>query len=302
MTILTIGTDCSGIEAPIQALIQMKINYIQKWTCDIDKYTRMSCEANYKEPEKIYTNMLTRKNTDLPHVDIYVCGFPCQAFSNMGNRLGSKDPRAKIIPKMLNTILNSEPKICILENVRGFMNIEDGKPMEKLLKKLDELNYNVHYALYNTKNYGLPQNRERVYFVCIRKDVQKKEYKKPKHTKMKTFESILESTKKEPGKIPSMYKKNLDKIRHNTKIITPYNYYAPIDYISPTLDTGCSQLYVIKQNRKLTPIEGLRLQGFKSNFKQVVSNTQLMKQIGNSMSVNVLKKIIKEALSCIKKN
>jgi DNA (cytosine-5)-methyltransferase 1 len=171
---LSIGTDCSGIEAPLEALKQLKIPFIQKWTCEIDKYARMSYEANYPKPEKKYIDMLKRNNSELPSVDLYVCGFPCQAFSNMGNRLGTKDPRAKIIPKMIDTIKHSKPKICILENVRGFLNIENGVPKENLLKDLENLNYRVYYSLYNTKNYGLPQNRERVYFVCIRRDVQKK--------------------------------------------------------------------------------------------------------------------------------
>jgi DNA (cytosine-5)-methyltransferase 1 len=295
---LSIGTDCSGIEAPLEALKQLKIPFIQKWTCEIDKYARMSYEANYPKPEKKYIDMLKRNNSELPSVDLYVCGFPCQAFSNMGNRLGTKDPRAKIIPKMIDTIKHSKPKICILENVRGFLNIENGVPKENLLKDLENLNYRVYYSLYNTKNYGLPQNRERVYFVCIRRDVQKKEYIKPKECKMKPFESILTDTKINPGEMPESYYKNLYKLKNETKILKRDNYYSPMEYISPTLDTKCNFFFIIKQNRTLNPVEALRLQGFKS-FKQVISDTQFMKQIGNSMSVNVLKYIIKEALKCV---
>ena len=295
---LTIGTDCSGIEAPLEALKQLKIPYIQKWSCEIDKYARQTCEANYKKPEKTYIDMLQRENKQLPHVDLYVCGFPCQAFSNMGNRKGTSDPRAGIIPKMIDTIKMSRPKICILENVRGFLNIEKGIPKENLVKSLELLGYSLHYSLYNTKNYGIPQNRERVYFVCIRKDIQKKEYSKPKECKMIPFEKILTDTEVHSGDIPEMYSKNLDKIKVDTKIIKRDNYYFPIEKISPTLDTTCSSFYIIKQNRKINPREALRLQGFK-NLNQVVSNNQMMKQIGNSMSVNVLKKIIQETLKCI---
>lgn len=296
---ITVGTDCSGIEAPIEALLQLKIPFIQKWSCEIDKYARISTEANYPKPEKIYTDMLTRNNKELPHVDLYVCGFPCQAFSNMGNRLGTKDPRAKIIPKMIDTVKNSRPKVCILENVRGFMNIENGNPMKNLVESLEKLGYSVNYSLYNTKNYGLPQNRERVYFICIRKDVQKKQYIKPKECKMKSFESILTDTKVNDKKLDESYFKNVHKIKKHTKILKRDNYYSPIEYISPTLDTGCMYFIVIKQNRTLLPQEALNLQGFNSDFKQVVSNKQFMKQIGNSMSINVVKKIISEVFKCI---
>jgi len=296
---ITIGTDCSGIEAPLQALIQLKIQFIQKWSCEIDKYARMSSEANYPKPEVSYTDMLKRDNTKLPHVDLYVCGFPCQAFSNMGNRLGTSDPRAKIIPKMIDTIKNCLPKICILENVRGFLNIENGNPMRQLINEISKLNYNIHYSLYNTKNYGLPQNRERVYFVCIRKDLQKKEYVKPKECAMKPFESILENLNINKEPIPLTYRKNLHKIKTHTKIIKRDNYYSPVEYMSPTLDTTCNYFFIIEQKRLIYCKEALKLQGFDKNFKQVVSNHQFMKQIGNSMSVNVLKKIIASCFKCI---
>jgi len=250
-------------------------------------------------PENIYTDMLKRNNKDLPHVDLYVCGFPCQAFSTSGLRLGTKDPRAKIIPKMLDTISKSKPKICILENVKGFINIEAGEPVKLLLKTLEKIGYNVHHSLYNTKNYGIPQNRERIYFVCIRKDLQKKIFEKPREVKMKAFEDILIDDRVHDKPVSKMYNKNFHKIKSNTKIITPYNYYTPYQDISPTLDTACSYFFIIKQNRVLYEKEALQLQGFRKNFKQVVSRNQMMKQVGNSMSVNVVKKIIKEALLCI---
>ena len=297
---ISIGTDCSGIEAPLQALKSLKIPYIQKWACEIDKYSRLSSEANYKNPEKIYTDMLTRDNSLLPNVDLYVCGFPCQSFSNMGNRLGTLDPRSKIIPKMIDTIKHSKPKICILENVRGFISIEDGKPCKMLLEELEKLEYNVIHSIYNTKDYGIPQNRERVYFVCIRKGVQKKVYSKPKKTKMKSFESILEDTSVHKQEIPLMYRNNNINFEKDgyTIVNNNYNKLQFMRNISPTLTTT-AKYYILELNRNLTLKEALRLQGFPSSFKIVVSNNQLMKQIGNSMSVNVLKKILQEAIKCI---
>lgn len=297
---LLVSTDCSGIDAPIEALKQLKIPFKQVWYCDIDKYAKKTAEANHPKPDNSFSDMLSRNNKLLPHVDLYVCGFPCQSFSLSGKRLGTKDPRSSIIPKMLNTIHFSKPKICILENVRGFMNIEGGVPYNKLLTSLKKERYNVNSDIYNTKNYGIPQNRERMYIVAIRSDLQVKEYTKPRVKPMKPFDDLVIDRTIYPVRIPEKYQKNIVKLKHLTKIITPRNYYSPIEKVSPTLDTTCKDFYLVKYNRLLSYQEALMLQGFPKNFKQVVSTTQFTKQIGNSMSVNVLKEIFKNALDCIK--
>jgi DNA (cytosine-5)-methyltransferase 1 len=298
---LVIATDCSGIEAPIQALKQLKIPYEQEWYCDIDKFARQSAEANYKKPKVVYTDMLSRETSSLPInvLDLYVCGFPCQAFSLAGKRLGTTDPRSGVIPKMLETIEHCKPKIAILENVKGFLNIEKGEPYKNLLDYLKSLDYKVYVDVYNTKDYGIPQNRERVYFVCIRSDISKKDYIKPKKIKMKPFDDILIDKTIKEGEIPNSYHKNLHKLKPHTKVINSRNFYYPIEHTSNTIDTTCKEMWIVKQNRKITNEELLLLQGFPKTFKQVVSDSQLCKQIGNTMSVNVLKVIIKEALKCI---
>ena len=296
---ITIATDCSGIEAPIEALIQLKLPFKQLWSCEIDQFARLSSDANYPKAEQVFTDMTSRQNKGLPLVDLYVCGFPCQSFSLAGKRLGLGDPRTSVIPSMLETIKESKPKIIILENVIGFKSIDNGAPFALLLSILEK-NYNVNVNIYNTKDYGLPQNRKRIYFVGIRKDVQKKEFIKPKTVKMLPFEGIIENNNKiESSQMPAMYNKNVKKIKEDTKILTPYNYYNPVRNISPTIVTRCSYFFLIKQNRPISILELLQLQGFPKKFKVVVSKTQITKQIGNSMSVCVVKKIIKEALDCI---
>jgi DNA (cytosine-5)-methyltransferase 1 len=301
---ITVGTDCSGIEAPLQALIQLKVQFKQLWACDIDKYTRLTCEANYPKPEKVYTDMLVRHNKELPHVDLYVCGFPCQTFSLAGRRLGLDDPRPSVISSMLDTVAKSKPKIVILENVTGFKSIDSGKPYALLIQELSK-EYNVAASIYNTKDYGLPQNRKRIYFVCIRKDIQKKKFVKPSEVKMKSLESII-NDKVVGEKIP-LTVEQIGKLRFNKD--AKYNIIntgflswnpSPIcsNLIVPTILTS-NQHFIYELKRPFTISELLQLQGFPKNFKVVVSNTQIIKQIGNSMSVCVLKKIIKEALLCI---
>lgn len=297
---ITIATDCSGIDAPVQALQQLNIPYKQIWYCDIDKYAMKTAEANYPKPEMIYTDMLSRDNSMLPHVDLYVCGFPCQAFSLAGKQLGTKDPRSGVIPKMLETIHYSKPKICILENVKNFMYIEKGNPYRNLIDFLQNENYNVYPSIYNTKDYGIPQNRQRVYIVCIRRDISNKIYIKPEPIKMKPFEDFVIDKTVITGELPSIYHKNLHKIKENAVAISPHTFTCSINYLINTLDTNCGRVYILKQNRPITTQEALQLQGFPKDFKQVVSKTQMFKQIGNTMSVNVLKVIIAEALKCRK--
>lgn len=298
---ITVATDCSGIEAPLQALIQLKIPYKQLWSCEIDHFARESAAANYQRPVSVYNDIMTRDHSVLPHVDLYVCGFPCQSFSLAGKRLGTLDPRASVINAMLSTINFSKPKIIILENVTGFASIEKGRPYSELIKILEK-EYYIDASVYNTKDYGLPQNRKRIYFVGIRKDIRKKPFVKPKEVKMKPLTSIVDASLKGSG-IP---KDKIEKIRRNPgatyNIINIYfinrNNKSSSDF-SPTLLTTLQMPFVYELNRPFTIKELLRLQGFPKNFKVVVSKTQIIKQIGNSMSVCVVKAITKEALRCI---
>jgi DNA (cytosine-5)-methyltransferase 1 len=296
---ITVATDCSGIDAPIEALKQLGVSFKQLWYCDNNKYARETSEANHPKPEIFFDDMLSRNNKSLPHLDLYICGFPCQSFSLAGKRLGTSDPRSGIIPKMMETIHYSRPKICILENVRGFMNIEKGVPCKKLMDFLSNEGYSTDCSLYNTKYYGIPQNRERMYIVAIRKDIKIKDYKKPEHLPMKPFDDLILDKKIHKEEIPSIYKKNLHKLKPFTKVISAKNYYSPMEHVSNTLDTTCRYLYIVKYNRAITIEEALSLQGFPRKFNICVSTTQIMKQIGNTMSVNVLKEIMKEALKCV---
>ena len=294
---LTIGTDCSGIEAPIEALKQLKIEFEHEWSCEIDKFARKSILANY-HPKILYEDITTRDHSKLPDIDIYVCGFPCQSFSLMGKKLGTKDPRSNIMLHCISVIKNKQPNIFILENVKNFKFIEKGKPFNYLIKELSDINeYNIYYDIYNTKDYGIPQNRERIYIVGIKKDIQVKDFQKPNTITMIPLEDfIINKTIYSNNVIfNNSLKKNLEKIDINSlNIVLGINYYYPLKNLSPTLTTQCSKTFVTPYNRCLTIKECLLLQGFKSQFKQVVSNTQMYKQIGNSMSVNVLKVIFQK--------
>lgn len=300
---LRIGTDCSGIEAPIQALLQLNIPFEHSFSCDKDPYVLKSIKANY-HPNKIYTDITKRKHACLPDIDIYVCGFPCQPFSLMGNKMGTEDSRSNIMYQCIKVIQKKLPKIFILENVKNFKFIQKGQPFNYLLNELqkikninNEVAYNVSFDILNTKDYGIPQNRERIFIIGIRKDIQKEPYSTPEKIPMKNLDDfIIDKTIYYTVAYKSL-QKNLDKINHEKNcIITPFTYYFPIKNTSPTLTTQCSKYYLTSYNRKINIEDALQLQGFPIKFNRVISNTQMFKQIGNSMSINVLKVLFQRIL------
>lgn len=296
---LSIGTDCSGIEAPIEALKQLRIPFQHKWACEVDKFARQSILANY-EPEILYEDITKRDNSQLPDVDMYVCGFPCQPFSLMGRKKGTTDPRSNIMLHCIDVIKQKTPKVFILENVKNFKFMEKGKPFNYLINELETIGmYNIYHDVYNTKDYGIPQNRERIYIIGIRKDIQKQEFTKPEPIEMKQLEEfIIDKIVYSRDNIPETINKKLQK----SKLENTYDSIVPCDGYSPPMKnmcrtlthSNCKYMFHTTYNRYLTYTECLLLQGFLPKFKKVVSDTKLCNQIGNSMSVNVLKVIYQE--------
>jgi len=301
--VLKIGTDCSGIEAPIQALLQLNIPFEHTWACDKDKYSIQSIKANY-HPKKIYTDITKRKHACLPDIDIYICGFPCQPFSLMGNKMGTEDSRSNIMYQCIKVIQKKLPKVFILENVKNFKFIQNGQPFNYLLNQLKiiknknkEIAYNVSFDILNTKDYGIPQNRQRIFIIGIRKDVQKENthYTTPVKIPMQSLDDfILDKTIIQNTKNHKNIMSKLAQINNSNDYIFPNsNYVNPSKFICPTLSTRCDMFFHSTYKRYLTTAECLLLQGFSKNFIQIISNTQMFKQIGNSMSVNVLKELFK---------
>ena len=188
---ITIGTDFSGIGSPEQALIKLGIEHKSMFACDVDKYAKQSYLANYNT-EHFYDDIKTRNHNDAPYVDLYVAGFPCQAFSMAGKRKGFEDTRGTLFFDLLQYLKAKKPKYFILENVKGLLSHNKGRTFLTILDCLakavngqysftnyeDGLNYYVYYKVLNTKDYGIPQNRERVFIVGFRDE--KHSFKFPK--------------------------------------------------------------------------------------------------------------------------
>ncbi len=178
---MKLGTDCSGIGAPEEALNRLGINYDPVFACEIDKHARASYKAIHKAPKKFYEDLTKRKHKEVERLDLYVAGFPCQAFSIAGKRKGFDDIRGSVFFHVAEFIRVNRPKVFVLENVRGLISHDSGRTFQTIIEVLsgngtcngqisipfydDGLEYHISWQILNTKEHGVPQNRERVFIV-----------------------------------------------------------------------------------------------------------------------------------------
>ncbi len=321
--LLSVGTDCSGIEAPIHALELLGIKIDHKFSCDNDPEVIKSIKENYN-PKVIYNNIMTRDHTKLPHVDLYVAGFPCQSFSLLGKREGFSDvEKGNIFFHCWETIRNIKPKIFILENVKGLINHDKQRTFQTILDYLAKLvDYNIYYDVYNTSDYGLPQNRERVFIIGLKKKLFGK-FKKPCPiiSNLVVSDIIDKSIDKNTiyGKITDHKKKIIYDLINSGKIDNLNNPWCVNLNVSSSKRTtpmlnkcpcllagngGDCIYYFTPIRRRLTPREYLRLQGFSDTFKQPenLTNGKMYKQVGNSMSTSVICFIYESIFECAYRN
>jgi DNA (cytosine-5)-methyltransferase 1 len=298
MSRIRVGTDCSGIEAPIQALERLKIPYHHCFSSDIDEKCRESILANYS-PDILFTDMKARDVDELPDIDLYIAGFPCQAFSSAGKRKGTSDARGTLFWECYSVIDHCRPDVFILENVKGLLSIHDGEWFEEIIDSLDSLDYyDLWWDVLDTKDYGIPQHRERLFIVGIRRGFRKTEFEFPKKKKMKDIRDFVDETDTHSQAIPDYVKRSglLKRIPKDAVFIDigfTQNNFPHSDEYSPTL-TASANMWCVPMSRYANIKELLSLQGFPKRFKQVVSDSQLKKQIGNSMSVCVVEEILKK--------
>lgn len=135
--------------------------------CEIDKYANESYKAMHhpKESEVFFEDVRTINAADMPECECYCFGFPCQAFSIAGSRNGFRDTRGTLIFEILRLAKERHPKILFGENVSGLLNHEGGWTFKTIISAMGELGYFVEWQVLNSSNFGIPQNRERVFIV-----------------------------------------------------------------------------------------------------------------------------------------
>lgn len=261
------------------------------------------------------------KMEDIPECDLLIAGFPCQTFSIVGKREGFNDDRGQIIYHLANILQKKNISYFILENVKGLVNHNKGETLKQILKILDNAGYSVFYQILNSENYGVPQYRERVYFVGVRKDLCNSPFIFPKENKMDDIQNYLINYNNVEQDIshPTFQKyinNKYNKDRVDVEDLLKQDYLV-IDTRqsdlrvykgkSPTLRTGRHGILYIKNKKiyKLSGVEALLLQGFSKEMAlkvKDIQNNKLLSQAGNAMTVNVIQAIGVKLLEYIKQS
>jgi len=135
---------------------------------EIDKYAIQVYNKQFNH--KNYGDITKINEKELPDFDLLVAGFPCPSYSIAGKRLGLQDPRGELIFDIIRIIKEKQPKMFLLENVKGIISHDKGMTMEIICEALCECGYAIDFEVLNSKNFGVPQNRERCFFVGLRLD------------------------------------------------------------------------------------------------------------------------------------
>lgn len=166
-----LGTLFSGIGAIEHAFQRLGLKFSVAFAGDIDAKCKQSYFANYDIAEKDWFTDV-REFDAKPYkgkVDIIVGGAPCQAFSMVGRRLGFEDARGTLFYEFARVIKETQPKVFIFENVKGLLSHDNGRTWQVIHDIFEELGYDVHFRVLNSKDYGIPQHRERLFCVGFKK-------------------------------------------------------------------------------------------------------------------------------------
>lgn len=170
---LKIATLFSGVGTPEQSLKHLQIEHETVFACEIDKYARTTYLANNQEPNTFYDDVYNIDGTKYKNqIDMLIGGSPCQSFSIAGKRMGTACPRGNLIYEYFRIVEESQPKVFIYENVKGFLSIDKGETFKNFVQSFKDLGYTVYHQVLNTKDYLVPQKRERIYIVGFKDEVE----------------------------------------------------------------------------------------------------------------------------------
>ncbi len=255
------------------------------------------------------------KEKEIPGHDILCGGFPCQAFSISGKRLGFKDMRGTLFFDVARIAKHHKPDVLFLENVKNFAKHNNGNTLNAVLDVLDDIGYKPFYQILKSSDYGVPQARERIYIVAFKKDLGVESFDFPKQTSdIKIVKDILE---KEAPKECYINRPDIKIYGKDKKVVDPrrplqigsLNGGGQGERIYSTNGAGITLsaygggaasktgAYLVDGKvRKLTPRECARMQGFPEEFMLPENRNVAYKQFGDSVSVPVLKAIFAEII------
>lgn len=292
-----------GIRRPYQ-----KLGGTCVFSSEIDKFAIQTYEANWGETPSGDITKIDEK--DIPKFDILLAGFPCQAFSIAGKRKGFEDTRGTMFFEIERILEYHKPKCFMLENVKGLLNHDKGNTF-RIMKDIleNKLGYKIFYQVLNAKDFGVPQNRERIIIVGFKNHDIQFEFPKPSGIKTKLGD-ILEKNVPEKYTISDKIwashqrRKEMHKAKGNGFGYSLFNEESPYtSTISARYYKDGSEILIEQKDknpRKLTPREAARLQGFPDDFKLVVSDMQLYKQFGNSVPTKMIEAVANNVIKALK--
>lgn len=277
------------------------------FTSEWDKFSQKTYYTNFGEMP--YGDITQIDETKIPDHEILVAGFPCQAFSQAGKKLGFEDTRGTLFFDVARIIKAKRPQMFLLENVKNLKTHDKGRTYQTIIKTLENLDYTVDSQLFKARDFGAPQNRERIYIVGFDNNQVKNahdfQFPKPPRPETKVgnvLEKEVDSKYTISDKLWEGHQRR--KSEHKTKGngfgYTLFN--EDSDYtntISARYYKDGSEILIEqkgKNPRKITPREAARLQGFPEDFIIPVSDTQAYKQFGNSVCVPVIHSIANEMI------
>lgn len=281
---------------------------------EIDKWACMTYEKNFGENP--YCDVTKIDEKEILDFDVCLAGFPCQAFSIAGKRGGFEDTRGTLFFDVARIIKEKKPKAFLLENVKGLLNHRSGKTLETIINTLeDDLGYTTYYKVLNAKDYGLAQNRERIYIVGFREGGSGYNYPEPSNEKKVIRDILEEKPVAARYYLSTVYIKSMKahKARHEA---LGHGFGYEIRNLNDVAGTivcggmGRERNLIIDPRqtdfsnkghkkgeinndglRVMTPLEWERLQGFPDNWTDGLANGHRYKQMGNSVAVPVIEKI-----------
>lgn len=299
--------------------------FVSEW----DEFAQKTYKTNFDDPFDIAGDITKIDEKDIPHFDICLAGFPCQAFSIAGTggagRRGFDDDfkgmnRGNLFLDVVRICEYHKPKVIFCENVKGLFIHDKGRTFRVIRNAFRDLGYQVFFKVLNSKDFGVPQNRERVYIVAFRDDLNVGEFVFPEGSQKKVcIRDILEDAPIEPKYyLSDVYVNTLreHKARHAAKG-NGFGYeIRDLDGIAGTIvcggmgrernliidhrDHSLNPTTHIKGKindediRKMTPREWARLQGYPDSYKLELADTHLYKQFGNSVTVPVIEAIARK--------
>lgn len=278
---------------------------------DLDPFCKITYDLNFKSSQLVVEDIFKIDENKLPRFDVFTGGFPCQPFSIAGYRKGFKDKgRGDVFFEIARIIERIKPKVVFLENVKNLKSHDNGRTYKIIEKTLKGLGYHIRSEVLNTMIHGgVPQNRERIYIVGFRNKRFAERFEFPKTIPLKvkvadildsdvpekyyyqSHSAIYRKLKDEIVSMETVYQWRRKYVRENKKGVCPT--------LTANMGMGGHNVPLIRDRkgiRKLTPSECLRLQGFPKRYKlpSGIADSRLYKQVGNSVSVPVIRRIAKE--------